>query len=169
MEENLRTHSLLVSNNMPEELFISQYGQELFNSLKNEAFVIDKGRCCGCGHEPPEHRKKDCLFFHIYELNKAKPKLTKGVTLCKACHSTQHIENAIKNNWVIFVNSIYDQNNLIRLVRANQLYGAMTQRKVIQLKKTPEQFLKEWYSGDVKFTPTLKVIFTNNFVIDDLY
>jgi len=57
---------------------------------------------------------------------------------------------------------------LIRLCRNGQIYGVVAQRGVVELKKTPQQFLKEWYAGEVKFTPTLKVIFTNNFSIDDL-
>ena len=167
-EELVRTFSLPVSNNVPEELFISQYGQELFDKLANEAFVIDKERCAGCGHIPPDHRKKDCLFFHIYEINKTQPELSKGVTLCKSCHTTQHIENAIKNNLVVFVNSIYDQSNLVRLCRGGQVHGAISQRNIIVLNKTPQQFLEEWYAKKIKFTSTLKVIFTNNFAIDDL-
>jgi hypothetical protein len=167
MENVVRTYKLLISNNIPEDLFVLQYGQELFNHLKKEAFIIDKGRCAGCEHEPPGHKKND-LFFHIYEVNKINPELSKGITLCKACHATQHIENSIKNNWIIFVNSTYDQNNLIRLNRANQTYGLINQKFIVPLKKTPEQFLKEWYSGEAKLTTTLKVIFTNNFNFDDL-
>jgi len=94
-EELVRQFALSVSNNYPEKAFIKDYGQELFDKLSGEAFAIDKGRCSGCGHTPPDHRKKDCLFFHIYEVNKTQPELTKGVTLCKSCHTTQHIESAI--------------------------------------------------------------------------
>ena len=168
MKDIPRKYNLWVSNNVPEEAFIQKYGSELFERLKNEAFALDRGRCASCDHEPPEHRKADCLFYHIYDIDKKRPELTKGVTLCEACHATQHIENAIKHKWVIFVNSIYDQSNLVRLSRWNQIYGVLQQRLVVQLKKTPEQFMKEWYAGEVKFTPTLKVIFTNNFKIDDL-
>jgi hypothetical protein len=168
MKDLVRTYNLLVSNNFPEEAFIKKYGQELFDKLKNEAFAIDRGRCAGCGHEPPEHKKSDCLIYHIYEVNSKNPELTKGVTLCKGCHATQHIENSIKNKWVLLVNSVHDQSNLIRLSRWNQIYGAQQQRLVVQLRKTPEQFLKEWYAGEVKFTPTLKVIFTENFNLNDL-
>jgi len=167
-EPIVRPFALSVSNNIPESFFISQYGQELFDKMKNEAFAIDKGRCAGCGHTPPENRKKDCLFFHISKLNKKQPELSKGITLCNSCHTTQHIEDAIKNNWVILVNSIYDQNNLVRLCRWGTIHEVLAKRAVIVLKKKPQQFLKEWYAGEVKITPTLKVIFTNNFHIDDL-
>lgn len=167
--EQTRIYNLLVSNKYPEKAFIKNFGQEIFDKLKEEAFTVDKGRCAGCGHEPPEYRKKDCLFFHIDEVNEKNPQLTKGVTLCKTCHTTQHIEFAIKKKWVTFVNSIFDQNTIVRQTRGNQVYGALCQRAIVQLQKSPEQFLKEWYAGEAKFTPTLKVIFTNNFNIDDLY
>lgn len=171
MKDNTRIYDLLVSNNVPEKLFISQYGQELFDKLKNEAYAIDMGKCAGCGHEPPEQIKKECLSFHIYEINKERPELSKGITLCKMCHSTQHIESAIKHKWVLLVNSIYSQNTLIKMTRPMggvQIYDAVNRREIINLKKTPEQFLKEWYDGEIKFSPTLKVIFTNNFSIEDL-
>lgn len=168
-EETLvRQFALFVSNNYPEKAFIKDFGQELFDRLKNEAFAIDRGRCAGCGHVPPDHRKKDCLFLHITEFNKAQPELTKGITLCKSCHTTQHIESAIKQKMIVFVNSTYDQSNLVRLCRSGQVHGAIAARNIVVLKKTPQQFLKEWYAGEVKFTSTLKVIFTNNFLIDDL-
>jgi hypothetical protein len=109
------------------------------------------------------------LFYHIDKPDFSHPERSSGVTLCKMCHLTQHIESAIKKGWVIFVNSTYDQNNLIRLIRSGQIHGAVEQRMVIQLKKTSEQFLEEWKSGKTVFTPTLKVIFNNKFVIDDLY
>ena len=169
MEKETRIYNLLVSNNHPEKAFISDYGKDILDKLRKEAFAIDMGRCAGCGHEPPEYRKQECLFYHIIELNKTKPLLTKGVTLCKMCHLTQHIESAVKNKWVIFVNSIHSQNQLIKLIRANQTHGAFIQRKIVELKKSPEKFLKEFLSGQTKFTPTLKVVFTNNFKIDDLY
>lgn len=161
-------YNLFVSNNMPEKLFVSQYGQELFDSLKQQAFITDLGKCAGCGHEPPEEKKKNCLYFHIYEVNREQPELTKGVTLCKMCHSTQHIESAIKQKWVLFVNSTHSQNSLIKLRRfGNQTYELLKRREIVQLKKSPEQFLEEWYSGEVKFTNTLKVIFTNEFNVED--
>lgn len=169
MDEIARPYNLIISNGVPEDWFISQYGQDLFDTLKAEAFIYDRGRCAGCGHEPPAHRKQECLFFHIYELNRAHPELTKGTTLCKMCHATQHIESAIKNKWVSLVNSTHDQNNLIRLTRGNQIYSNVNQRLIVNLKKTPEQFLKDFYEMKVKLTSTLKVTFTNNFNIDDLY
>ena len=167
--EQTRLYNLLVSNKYPEKVFIKNFGQELFDKLKEESFAIDKGCCAGCGHEPPEYRKKDCLFFHIDEVNEKNPELTKGVTLCKMCHITQHIEVAIKKKWIIFVNAIYDQNTLVIQTRGGKIHEAICRRSIVPLQKSPEQFLKEWFAGEVKFTPTLKVTFTNNFNIDDLY
>jgi len=160
-------YNLLVSNNFQEKQFIKSYGQELFDKLADDAYVRDGCRCVACGHQPSERNK---LYLHIptTEINKKHPELSQGVTLCKMCHTTQHIEVAIKKKWVIFVNSTFDQNNIIRLNRGNQIHGAILQRAIVALKTTPEQFLKEWYAGEAKFTPTLKVIFTNNFTIDDL-
>ena len=168
-QQEYDSYKLFISNNVPEKLFIKKYGQELFNLLSNKSYIKSKGKCCACGHEPPDHRKKECLYFHIYNVNATNPELSEGTTLCKMCHATQHIENSVKNKWVSLVNSIYDQNNIIRLTRANQIYGAFMQRAIIELKKSPEQFLEECKFGKSSFTSTLKIIFTNNFYIDDLY
>lgn len=165
----MENFKLIISNNYPEKQFIKTYGKELFDKLQLEAFKLDKWKCSSCGHEPPDNKKKDFLYYHIYEINKKSPELTKGTTLCKMCHMTQHIESAVKNNWVVFVNSVYDQNNIIRLIRAEQIYFNIKSRNIVELKKTPEQFLKEFYKGEIKSSNTLKVIFNNNFVIDDLF
>ena len=169
MEDTLKIYKLLISNNLQESLFVSKYGIELFNFLSKQAFEKANGRCAGCGHEPPAHIKETHLYFHIYKINKTNPELSEGVTLCKLCHATQHIENSIKSNLVLFVNSVFDQNQLIRLTRKEQIQGELNQRKIVKLKKSPEKFLEEWHSGEAEFTPTLKVIFTSNFIIDDLY
>ena len=168
-DELSRPYNLLISNGYSEKQFVKNYGKDLFEKLRKEAFALDNGRCAGCGHEPPDDRKDECLFFHIYEVNDLNPELSKGTTLCKMCHMTQHIDAAIKKNWVSFVNSIYDQNNIIRLIRGNQIYNSIQNRAIVQLSKPPEQFLKDFYAGDLKFTSTLKVVFNNNFNIDDLY
>ena len=160
-------YNLALANCWPEKRFIKDYGKELFEHLRQKSFAMDAGKCAGCGHEPPEEKKKDCLFFHVYEVNQQNPELSKGITLCKMCHLTQHIEYAAKHNWISFVNSIYSQNNIIRLIRFGQTYEPVRQRNIVTLKKNPEQFLKELYSGELRITPTLKVLFTTKFNIDD--
>lgn len=167
MQDVPRPYTLIVTNSFPEKQFIKLYGQELFDKLKGDAFRLDAGRCAACGHQPSNPNK---LYLHIptSAVNKKNPELTEGITLCKMCHMTQHIESAIKNKWVYLVNSIYDQNNINRLSRANQIYQNLNSRAIVKLKKTPEQFLKEIYSRDAKYTTTLKIIFNNNFNVDDL-
>jgi hypothetical protein len=161
---------LYLSNNISEQLFFKKYGKDVYNQIKQRAFIESRGCCAACRHEPPEDKKATALSLHIpnNKINKINPELTEGVILCKACHATQHIEASIINNWVVLVNSMYSQKNIIRLTRANQVHGALTQRTIIKLKKTPQQFLEELRGGSAKFSTTLKVIFTNSFVLDDL-
>lgn len=168
-ENNIDNFDLIITNGYSEKKFIKLYGQDLFDELKNNSLKKSGYRCQSCGHMPPENRIKDCLFYHINEVNNDEPSSTKGVTLCKMCHMTQHIEAAIKKKWVIFVNSIYSQNNIIRLTRASQIHQNIDSRAIVILKTTPESFLKKLYDGQLKITNTLKVIFNNNFNIDDLY
>lgn len=164
MNDIPRQYDLIVTNSLPEKEFVKKFGEDLFENLRKEAFILDKGRCAGCGHEPPQNKKKDTLSLHIYEFNEKAPELSKGITLCKMCHLTQHINSAVKLKWILFANSIYNQNRLIQMTRGGaQISEAKERKEIIQLKKTPEQFLKELISGESKLTSTIKVIFTDNF------
>jgi hypothetical protein len=161
-------NELIVSNGFPEKLFISKFGENLFNNLKIEQLKLDKFRCSACGHKPPEEKLHTHLFFHITSMDKNDPSNTMGITLCKLCHLTQHIEFSVKKGFVTFVNSTYNQNNIIRLIRYGQLHGALSQRTIIELKSSPEQILKKIKDGEIKTLETLKVLLNNNVIIDDI-
>ena len=162
-----RQYNLRLSNGLSEKWFIEQHGKGLFDSLSQTAFSIDAGRCSGCDHEPMVDKQK-FLYFHIYNYNQEHPELTQGVTLCKACHLTQHIAHTVSTNWIKFVNSEYTQGNLVLLSRTQQLYEPIKKRSIVELPIIMDEFIQQIKNGEDVLTPTLKVIFTENFIFNDI-
>lgn len=157
---------LYVRNFLPESIFVQQYGKEAFDAVKSK--TTNYGNCSTCKHEPRNSDPNKVLTFHIYQINETNPSESKGIYLCKACHSTQHILAALQNNWVKFVNSSFSQSTLVAYSRYGNTKELYDKGQIFDLKKTPEEFLKEIQAGKFKMSSTLKVLFTNNFIIDDL-
>lgn len=151
---------------MPESVFYAQYGQDVYNYVVNNP--INFGYCKSCGHEPRYSDPNKVLHRHIYFIDFQNPYLSKSVTLCSACHSTQHIKNSIEKGVVKFVNSSLSQKELVVATRYGDLRGFYENKKIVDLKKTPEDFLYEMNSGVFKVSDTLKVVFTNKFELNDL-
>jgi hypothetical protein len=155
-----------VCDTMPESLFFRQYGQETYEYVTNNS--LNNGYCKSCGHEPRYSDPNKVLHKHIYYIDFQNPHLSKCITLCAACHSTQHIKSSIKKGYVKFVNSSLSQKDLVIFSRHGDLGKLYNNGQIIDLKKTPEQFLYEINSGVFKISNTLKVVFTNNFEFNDL-
>lgn len=156
---------LYICNMLPESLFVKQFGNLAYNIIAKN--TVNKGFCSACGHEPLYTEANKSLQLHIYQVDKKNPQNSKGVYLCKACHLTQHISNAIEGSFVTFVNSSISQNSLNASLRYGDLRKLYQEGKIVNLKKTPEQFLKEIKTGVFKISPTLKVVFTNKFEFND--
>lgn len=156
---------LYICNFLPESLFWQQYGKDAYESVLRA--TANRGYCTACGHEPLHTQPNQCLQLHIYDVNKQEPSKSKATFLCAGCHATQHIEHAIMNNWVKFVNASVSQESLVKDSRFGNFVKLYNDSKIMDLKKTPEQFLEEIRSGAFKVSSTLKVIFTNNFVFND--
>lgn len=157
---------LYVRNFLPETIFIQQYGNEVFEKIKTN--TVNNGSCSACKHEPRNTDPNKALGLHIYKIDKENPINSKAIYLCKSCHSTQHILASLQNDWVKFVNSSLTQSTLISFSRYGNLKELYKKGQVFDLKKTPEEFLKEVQTGKFKTSTTLKVLFTNNFIFNDL-
>ena len=155
---------LHICNFFPESLFVETYGRDVFELIKTEAFRKDLKKCAGCGYEPRTQEGKDKdIFVHIYSVDKENPANSKGRCLCSACHSTQHIVSSLERGLVVFVNSSFSQADLVRGCRSGNISGMFKDNQIIKLKKSPEKFRQEFFSGDYKISNSLKVIFTDNF------
>ena len=157
---------LYVCNFLPETLFIKLYGNEVYKTVISK--IENHNYCAACGHEPKYSDVHKVLTPHIYNIDKNNPINSKVVNLCKACHSTQHIDISINNQWVKLVNSSLSQATLVSASRYGDLKKLYASSKIINLKKTPTQLLQEIQNGSFKISSTLKVVFTNNFIFNDL-
>ena len=157
---------LYVCNFLPETLFINLYGLKVYNHVISN--IENPNFCASCGHEPKYSDVHKVLTPHIYHVDKNNPINSKAINLCKACHSTQHIDISINNKWIKLVNSSLSQATLVSASRYGDLQKLYNSSKIIDLKKTPEQLLSEIQTGVFKISSTLKVVFTNNFIFNDL-
>jgi len=157
---------LYICNFLPESLFWQNFGKNAYYSAIQK--VANKGICSACGHEPQYTNSNQCLQHHIYNINQKNPENSESTILCQACHTTQHIASAIEKGYVKFVNSTLSQATLVAACRYGDLRKLYANSKLFDLKKTPEQILKEIKSGTFKPSTTLKVVFTDKFSFNDL-
>lgn len=163
------TFNLIVCNFIPEKVFVSNFGRKAYYTIERRTFEESYDYCAACGHKPMEYKdKKDYLQLHISHLNKEYPEKSKAVLLCRACHSTQHIDFAIEKKWIKLVNSDLSQEDIVRLCRGGNLINPYDDKRIVNLLKTPEELLQEIKSKEFKPSNTLKIIFTNDFVFNDL-
>lgn len=158
---------LNICNSFPESLFAKTYGMDMYSFIENN--TPNFGFCPACGHEIRSNNSNDILQVHIFNVNKTDPAKTLSVRLCEACHMTQHIEKAVELKYIKFVNSVYPQEELVRIGRIGDYSKYYINHKILDLKKSPEQIWFELKSGTLKLSPTLKVVFTNNFVFNDVF
>lgn len=144
-------------------------GIETFDRLKRDIMARDKSTCRGCGFRPLDSdRASAALSLHVIELNTEKPEESSCIILCKACHSTQHVDVAIEKGWVQLVNSIFSQKSLIEMGRVNGIYTHTKEEDTRFLKGNSKEILeRNKYHLGLK-TCKLKVVFTQAFEWGDL-
>ena len=160
MQSNLFNLSLRVS--LSEKWFAQTYGIEGFNYIRKIAMDRDKRECAGCGFIPP-HNPESFLFTHIIAINQENVYLSSAITLCNACHITQHIDVAIANNYVKFINSSFSQNSIIRMCRETKaLADNYKNRKIIDLNGFTEIILDN-IRNNKEIEEHVKVVLTEAF------
>lgn len=143
-------------------------GPTQFEKLFDEGLTITRGSCGGCGYRPLDDSKtKSIISFHIINFNPDAHGETTGVPLCKACHTTQHIDVAIEKDWVELVNSTHSQKTLIELCRINAVQNNVNVENTRKLKTTPKEFLEKIKLGIFPSSKT-KVLLTSSFIWGDL-
>ena len=149
--------------------FRNLIGLDAYSKLKEETFKKHRFTCQGCGFKPLDDSKAlVALNLHVIDINEEKPVESPCTILCKACHSTQHIDVAIEKEWVQLVNSTYSQKSLIEKCRINMIQSMLTVDDTRTLKTTPLDFLKKMKAGQLTVNSKAKVIFTNKFEWGDL-
>lgn len=148
--------------------FRDKIGLENYNKLKEDGLKNSNFSCQGCKISPPsQDNARKSLFLNVIEENTEDYKQSKCVMLCKACTATQHIDMAIRNEWVTLVNSTYSQVQLIEMQRINQLHNNIKSENFRILKINPLEFLKKLENQEVNRINKTKIIFTSKFQWDD--
>lgn len=143
-------------------------GPDKYSKIHNELLEKNRFSCKGCGFHPlDESKASTALQLHVEEINEEKPEESPCIILCMACHSTQHIDVAIKKEWVQLVNSTYSQKSLIEMSRINALFN-IKEENTRTLKTPPLEFLTKLENGQIQINTKAKVIFTNKFEWGDL-
>jgi hypothetical protein len=155
-----------------EKDFFLKLGSNWVNE-KNEIFseILEKTNCTcgGCGYRVHnEDYAHKILQLHLIEENEESLKDSLFITLCKACHTTQHIDKAIEQGWVNVVNSSYSQKSLIEMCRISTIGQHLRDGEVRILKTTPMEYLDDLKNETLPLHSRVKVIFTNKFDWGDL-
>lgn len=135
-------------------------GTEKYSILKEKILKRDANQCVGCGLNAGN---SDTLTIHVVSINETIPEDSDCVSLCIACHSTQHFDSCVKNDWVELVNSTLSQEQLIESCRIGSLANFASKDNIRRLKITPEQFLEKIKNDTIPISSKVKVVFTNKF------
>ena len=149
--------------------FKKTLGEEKYQKLKAKVLEANENKCCGCGYKPlDEKRASSILNLHVITINEENLEESECNCLCKACHTTQHIDVALNMGWVQLVNSTFSQKTLIEMCRINSVYNSIQENNIRHLTKTPEEFLEKLRAGTLPAPDKSKVIFTSKFEWGDL-
>ena len=160
MSQNFFDLSLRVS--LLERQFAETCGVDVFNYIRKFSMDRDRRECCGCGFVPP-HTPESFLFTHIISINQENIWLSPAITLCNACHLTQHIDISIVKNYIKFVNSSFAQFSLIRMCRdSKSLSDNYKNRRIIDLSVSSDAILNTIKEGK-EIDKTIKIVYTENF------
>jgi len=130
--------------------------KDIKNKIKAETFEKDNNICCGCQY-------KTKLNLHLDEENEQDLEKSTFFSLCKACHTTQHIDKAIEEGWVSVVNSTFSQKGLIEICRVSDVSQHLKNGNIRILKITPEEYLINLKENTLPLHSRVKVIFTSKF------
>lgn len=140
-----------------------------YEKLTLTTFKRDKISCKGCGYKPlDDSNAAKSLALHVVAIDLETPLNSPCLTLCKACHSTQHIDIAIEKDWVQLVNSLHTQKRLIELCRVNAVQNNLNTENTRFLKTSALTYLENLRSGMLSPNSRVKVIFTTKFEWGDL-
>lgn len=149
--------------------FKKNLGDEKYTKLKAKVLEENEYKCCGCGYKPLDEKKAGSILnLHVISVNEENLEESECNCLCKACHTTQHIDVALSMGWVQLVNSTFSQKTLIEMCRINSVYNSIQDDSIRYIKKSPEEFLEKLRAGSLPAPEKSKVIFTTKFEWGDL-
>ena len=111
---------------IPEKVIKVKIGELKWGRLRTKTLIRDNLQCQGCGFDPKEiqnisdEKRRKMLDTHVFNFNEENISEVEAVSLCRACHSIQHIDVALNNDWVKLVNSKASQLELMNYCRTSK-------------------------------------------------
>ena len=137
-------------------------GREQYNEIIHSFYEKCSDSCNGCGYSNGD---KGSLQAHLHWWDEKNHDTAEFVFLCEACHAIKHFDQAVKNGWVVLVNSVYSQSELIaRNRRSRIILEDIKLHKIVVLKKSAEEYLNEILESDLNRNEKTKILFGNKFV-----
>lgn len=150
-----------------ENIFKRTYGEHIYDYILTNLINANKHGCSGCGYPDSGvfSDLKKILYAHILEINYDNPAESPAVLLCRECHCIQHIDYMGGKNWIKLVNSSYGQDILLKAQRGENraLVEMYKKRKIVNLKKTPEELIEELRAGTYNKNDKIKILFENKY------
>lgn len=136
-------------------------GKEQYNEIIKNVYDLSSDTCVGCGHS---HGNKETLQVHLQWWDGENHDTAEFILLCEGCHAITHFDQAVEKEWVVLVNSIYQQHELLRRNRSNAtIKRDLDEHKIILLKKTAKEYLNEIIESDLNRNDKTKILFGSKF------
>lgn len=157
---------------VPNKKLKDVIGNEKFELIKKKMMEDKFYICSCCGWEgAKEIENRDHLTILIEKFNEEFVEKSDMQIVCKSCYLINHIDDAVKLEFVKFVNSIFSQEELIKIswsdcskktITGQNRNKAIDERKIITLKRNNAEYLEDIKNGIA--SKQLKVIFTDKFL-----
>lgn len=155
-----------------EKDFFVKFGTnwvEIKNKVHIDTLQKDDFTCQGCGYRVmDQNNAAKILQPHLVKENEEEPLNSEFVSLCKACHTTQHIDKAVNEDWVNIVNSSFSQKSLIEMCRISSVGKHISDGDIRVLKTSPQEYIDQLKNNTLPLHSRVKVVFTNKFDWGDM-
>jgi len=156
----MKPFKLIPSFSFSEKDFKESISKEHWDDIRQKAHQ-NSFDCYGCNYSSDN---KESLQLHLHWYDGIDKDTAEFVLLCKACHAVKHFDIAVENGWVVLVNSVYSQEELIKRNRsAKTIKKDIEEHKIILLKKHPLDYLNELKESEFNRSEKIKLLFGNKF------
>jgi hypothetical protein len=136
-------------------------GKDKYREIIKEVYENGSDTCLGCGYSTGN---KESLQAHLQWWDGTNHETAEFVLLCEGCHAIMHFDLSIQKGWVVLVNSVFKQDELIIKNRSSATIKKEIQNfNIMVLKKSAEEYLNEILESDLNRNEKTKILLGNKF------
>lgn len=136
-------------------------GKEQYDEILKNVYENGSNTCVGCGYSKCN---KSSLQAHLQWWDEDNHNTAEFVLLCEACHAIKHFDQAVEKGWVVLVNSVFQQYELIIRNRSSAtIRKDLDDHKIVLIKKTAEEYFNEILESDLNRNEKTKILFGKKF------